>query len=402
MLINCPECELQISDQAITCPHCGYPLKPNKLSSLTAKKRNKLPNRFGQITKIKGSLTNKYRVMVNLGRKPNGKYNLMILKPKGYFRTYNEAYKALVEYNMSPYELAKQYSMDEVFYMWTEENDKKVTSKNIKNSKLYWEYISSIHNLKIQETKISHLKNALTNAFILRKGEKIKASPTVLIKIKQILNMMYDFAVSNEYVNENIARKFELDPLVTKKLKENRTSHITFTDSEINILWENKQDRIVKMILICCYSGIRGGELVSIKHEDINFENMTIIGGSKTNAGKNRIIPIHDKIIDLVKDLYTSTKGKSKYICGWNGTDVGFRFSNYNYNFKNKLEELGLSSLHKTHDCRKTFITKAKKYNLDEYAIKRIVGHAINDITEEVYTERTAEWLRSEINKITV
>ena len=27
MLIKCPECNREISDQAISCPHCGYPLK---------------------------------------------------------------------------------------------------------------------------------------------------------------------------------------------------------------------------------------------------------------------------------------------------------------------------------------------------------------------------------------
>ena len=25
-LIQCPECELQVSDKALSCPHCGYPL----------------------------------------------------------------------------------------------------------------------------------------------------------------------------------------------------------------------------------------------------------------------------------------------------------------------------------------------------------------------------------------
>lgn len=25
---KCPECELQASDKAISCQHCGYPLKP--------------------------------------------------------------------------------------------------------------------------------------------------------------------------------------------------------------------------------------------------------------------------------------------------------------------------------------------------------------------------------------
>lgn len=36
MLIPCPECALNVSDKAISCPHCGFPLKPEKLS----KKKN--------------------------------------------------------------------------------------------------------------------------------------------------------------------------------------------------------------------------------------------------------------------------------------------------------------------------------------------------------------------------
>ena len=30
MLIECPECKKQISDQAKSCPHCGYPIKGNQ------------------------------------------------------------------------------------------------------------------------------------------------------------------------------------------------------------------------------------------------------------------------------------------------------------------------------------------------------------------------------------
>lgn len=25
-LIKCPECQLQVSDKALSCPHCGYPI----------------------------------------------------------------------------------------------------------------------------------------------------------------------------------------------------------------------------------------------------------------------------------------------------------------------------------------------------------------------------------------
>lgn len=57
---------------------------------------------------------------------------------------------------------------------------------------------------------------------------------------------------------------------------------------------------------------------------------------------------------------------------------------------------------HKPHDGRKTFITLAKKYNVDEYAIKYIVGHSISDLTERVYTDREIDWLKAEMEKIKV
>ena len=52
------------------------------------------------------------------------------------------------------------------------------------------------------------------------------------------------------------------------------------------------------------------------------------------------------------------------------------------------------------HDPRKTFVTMCKDKDVDEYAIKRIVRHKIEDITESVYTERTVDWLLEEVKKI--
>ncbi len=37
---------------------------------------------------------------------------------------------------------------------------------------------------------------------------------------------------------------------------------------------------------------------------------------------------------------------------------------------------------------------------MDEYALKEMVGHSIQDITESVYTIRDLEWLREDIEKI--
>ena len=98
MLIKCPECDLQVSDRAFACPHCGYPLKeqPKPVRKSTHKRR-RLPNGFGQISELKGrNLRKPFRAMVTVGKTPKGKPICKLLKPEAFFETYNDAYAALV------------------------------------------------------------------------------------------------------------------------------------------------------------------------------------------------------------------------------------------------------------------------------------------------------------------
>lgn len=66
------------------------------------------------------------------------------------------------------------------------------------------------------------------------------------------------------------------------------------------------------------------------------------------------------------------------------------------------ISALDLNPKHRAHDPRVTFTTMAKKAEIDEYAIKAMVGHSIKDITEAVYITRDIEWLRNDIEKIKI
>jgi len=72
----------------------------------------------------------------------------------------------------------------------------------------------------------------------------------------------------------------------------------------------------------------------------------------------------------------------------------------YKTGFYRIITELGLNPDHRSHDGRTHFVTTAKKFGVDEYAIKYIVGHKVSDIAEKVYTKREFDWLESEIEKI--
>ena len=138
-----------------------------------------------------------------------------------------------------------------------------------------------------------------------------------------------------------------------------------------------------------------------------------MMGGLKTKAGINRTVPIHPRIFHLVKAryekalaanspyLFFSIRMKSNGPTRPKGELMQMRYSA----FQEQLVEeviplLSLNPAHKGHDGRKTFVTMAKAAGIDDFAIKRIVGHYIKDLTERVYTERSLKWLKSEIEKI--
>lgn len=394
MLLPCPECQLQISDKAITCPHCGYPLKPEKAARTTSKKRMRLPNGFGQISRINGkNLRNPWRVMVSVGKTPEGRPVQKILKPHGYFHTYNEAYEALVKYHHNPYDLTDDTTMEELYNRWFESYCKDLAISTIKNNTTTWHYCSSIYDIKVRNITKRHIRNLYDNASIEKNGNITAPTPIMKTRIRALLMQLFDYAIEYDLADVNIPKNVPIPKEESKAANKTTKPHIDFTEEELNILWHNQGDPVVDMTLIGCFSGWRPQELCTMTKEQVNISEMTMTGGSKTEAGKNRTVPIHSAVQNIIKQYYDNCKVHlfGEYLSS---------YQHYKYKFDVMVKKLKLNSDHRPHDCRVQFVTMAKKYQVDDYAIKRIVGHTISDLTEAVYTKRDTEWLRSEIEKI--
>lgn len=408
MLIKCPECELQVSDKALSCPHCGYPFKKDA-RPYKSSKRKRLPNGFGQISEIKGkNLRNPFRVMITVGTSSNGRPLQKPLKPKAYFATYNEAYAALVEYNKNPYDLNDDITVKQLYEKWSAEYFE--TFKNDSSKRTItaaWAYCSQIYNMRVKDIRARHIKWCMEQGTAVINGKEKHPTPNIKDRIKSMFNLMLDYALEYELVDKNYSRTFNLSQDIIDEMKEMKRSHIPFKEEELEILWKNV-DKIkwVNIVLIQCYSGFRPQELGLIEVKNVNLDKNTIIGGMKTKAGTDRLVPIHPKIRNLIETEYNkAVELGSEYLitCTDGATHTGsikFTYDKYVSRFKKILSRLNLNPDHRPHDGRNTFITLAKKYNMDEYAIKYIVGHAINDITEKIYTERDEQWLTEEIKKI--
>ena len=410
-LIKCPECELQVSDKAVACPHCGYPLQPNIKPRKPRNKNNKrrrLPNGFGQISEIKNrNLRNPFRVMISVGKNANGRPICKPLKPESYFPTYNDAYAALVEYNKNPYDLEPSITTKELYEKWITEYEK--TVKSIRHIRLAWSYCSAVYNMRVKDLRARHIKGMEEGISDKVRGKEICKTPSASMKnqIKSLFNLMLDYALEYELVDKNYSRTFKLTEETIKEIITVKNEHIPFTDAEMELLWGCVDDKmLVDIILIQCYSGWRPQEIGSLELANVDLENGTFSGGMKTDAGVNRVVPIHSRIYHLVERKYKEAQELgSPYLFNYVNPNAHRRstaltYSRYQKRFSRICNELKLNPSHRPHDGRKHFVTMAKKYGVDEYAIKYIVGHKVQDITEKIYTQREFEWLKQEIEKI--
>ena len=396
-LLKCPECKHDVSDKATACPHCGYPM--NSSTSTKPRIRNgkptKLPNGYGCIYKLSGRRrkpyaarkTDKWIIDATTGKAKQTYINL------GCFETREEAMIALANYNENPYDIkTDSITFSEVYEKWNKNYFPTLSSpSSIRTITAAYAYCNGLYNMRMRDIKVSHLEGTIINANV---GDSTKG------RIKSLFNMMYKYAVAHDIVEKDYAQVMFANG---NPIKRDRAKNpLPFAQNEIETLWNNLQIPFTDMILIGIYSGWRPQELSILKVEDIDLENGTMKGGLKSDAGKNRIVPIHSVIKPLIENrMKEAIAMQSEYLFndanGQQGTHM--TYDKYRNRFKKVMSRLKFD--HRPHETRHTFITKAKACNVDEYILKLIVGHAIEDITEKVYTHRTMEQLRKEIEKIT-
>lgn len=397
-LLKCPECAHDVSDKAVSCPNCGYPI--NMPSTTKPRIRNgrptKMPNAYGSITKMSGKRRKPYRVRVTdrwviddkTGRSKQ-------LRPTlGYFETREEAMIALATYNENPYDInADNITFSEIYEKWSDGYFRTLSNpSSARTIKAAYSYCNGLYNMRMQDIRVSHLEGTIINAQV---GDSTKA------RIKSLFNMLYRYAVANDIVEKDYASVMFANGNPIKRSRSRDV--IPFTQEEIQMLWNNLEEiPFVDMILIEIYSGWRPQELAILKADDVDITSGTMRGGLKTDAGKNRIVPIHPLIKPLIeKRMSEAATLQSEYLFndtnGQQGTYM--TYDKYRSRFDKVMKRLNLK--HHPHETRHTFITKAKACGVDEYILKLIVGHAIDDITEKVYTHRTIEQLKAEMEKIT-
>lgn len=318
-------------------------------------------NGDGSIFRLSGKRRNPYAVRITKGWTIEGKQKYTYL---GYFRTKTEAKKALTEYLANPYDTNK-FTTGDIFEKWL--TTAKFTDEVIRNYKKVIEN-SGLWNKVFKDIKLFQLEECAR-----------ELTPAMQKRFKASFKNLYIYAMKNDIVTKNLADLMELDKYTAKT-----RDSITSTDIK-KIL--SGEEIIPKLLL---YTGMRISELLEIKSKNVDLENRVIVGGLKTEAGKNRSIPIHKNIIPIIEKLLSNN---TTYLV----TNEKGRKLSYESALR-RWRENEILSKYTPHYTRHTFISQAVKCKIDKVIIQKIVGHSAKDVTDH-YTHFNFEDLLEAIEQ---
>ena len=245
-------------------------------------------------------------------------------------------------------------------------------------------YVAAYKNLApLHEMIFSRIRKRHIQAVIDNCPLKVQAKS----HMKTVCTQMFKFAIDMEIVTTNFAALVELPVQTESEL------HKPFTREELAALWSRTDDLGARVALILCYTGLRPTELALIKTSDVDLTARFMRGGIKTAAGKNRLIPIAEKIFPLVEGFYNP---QNEFLLTVDGKSFAGT-----HNFRRIIwNKSPLLTGHLPHDGRHTCATLMDDADIPLKIKQLILGHSATDITSKVYTHKTQSQLLEAINRI--
>lgn len=385
-LITCPECSGKVSDKAYSCPHCGFPMKEQKILEKPRKAtRKRRANGLGSIVPLRRKSGTIYEVRVNTRIDERGypRYDVI-----GRYTDRVAADTALAEYNTNPYDIdLRNLTFTEVFKRWYKSKFKvEAFHKGKKTSNEYTVQAGYNHCKPLHDRIYSTIHAEEMQELVDSKDISHSTAEHVL----RILKGMGEYALQFDMIKKNYAE------FVKMTKEEDTEPGKPFTESELALLWQHKDFPFVDTILIYCYSGFRINELAKMPLDDIDLENRTFTGGLKTKYSRGRTIPIHSKIYELVKNRYARRFSSLIYHDGTRDISE----IKYRENFDKALKACGITEKHTPQDCRHTCNSLLIEKKADRIVRYKIMGHTGKDINEKIYSHITVKQMREELEKI--
>ena len=380
---KCKKCRKEIPDDSLYCCWCG-----KKQETVPRKKAHKRAHGSGTIHK--DPRYNKPYIAF-APASPGGRRIYV-----GAFSTYGEASAALDDFVRNGRPELYNATFEQIYKLWSEIHYKTISASSVKAYTALIKRYEPLYNYRFADLRTPDFQAVINKA-------QSKATASTL----QALGVMLaDYAVENDIVSKNYAQFVKLP-------KFEKSEKVIFSAEQIAELWQHIDDDRVRVILAMIYMGFRIGEISALTADNVHLNDGYVVAGEKTEAGKNRIIPMPPNIPEISAFFEQWTRHADKNGRLFPCSSTHFR----NAYFYAALVDLGMiqakprktstqgyifeDEQHLTpHSTRHTFASLSADAGIRPDDLQKIIGHANFTTTADIYIHKDAEKLKAEMSKL--
>lgn len=346
----------------------------------------KRANGTGSIVKLAGNRRRPYAVKVS-GR---NKYGQVVQTILSYHAKAAEAQDALEAYRLAksagaaPSVDAASMTVGDVFDAWKAREYRKLKPASIASHNAAWnKRVSRFASRKMRSMALDEWQA------LLDEDEDAGLSQSTINNDALLIKALYSYSMERDIVGKDYSRYLDVPSVGSKRPRE------ALDDLQVARLSQMAAEGVpwADTALMLCYTGFRVSEFLQLTRFSYHPEEGGYLqGGLKTEAGRNRIVPVHPKIQPYLAAWLS--KGGDTVICGERGQAIPPE--QYREHFKSLMERLGAADA-TPHWCRHTFATRLHAAKADPLAIKWLLGHSTKSDVTARYTHESVAILKEAV-----
>lgn len=393
----CPKCKSTPPEGSTYCNVCGKKL-------LSTQKRR---------TKSRGNGTgcayydpvHRYWVaqMIDGYRRPADESHQMIpiKKTKGGFKRREDAlaYCAMVKAEKNKTAVINM-TLKEVYDAWDPWYSPRVDPDTFGCYRAAFAHFKPLHDVNMRDISAGDLQKCMDDC---PRGHRTHQN------MKCTAGLLWAYAVDHNLADKDITENLYIG-------KGASVQRDPLTDIEVEkIRQQIGKDRYAPYIYALCYLGYRPGEMLEIRKNQVSEHDgrLFIIEGKKTDAGRDRVVPVHKKIetiirqqlyipgTDLLFPMYQFTRGSKKEPIP---KFKGFKQMSDNYFnkfcFRPLADRLGIPSNKVPYSARHTFSDKLKDAEGTDKVKASLIGHSDYNFTQKKYQSTNLDELKTAMDSI--
>ena len=310
-----------------------------------------------------------------------------VRRTKGGFTTKREALTYCQQLQSAPKDKPK-LTLQQVYDAWLPAHEARVSKSTMDCYRAAFKYFDDLRYRLIADIDVDELQECLDACPRARRTRE---------NMKAVMGLLYKYAIPRHQATMNLAEYLHTGD-------NDKSTRPAFTAEQVKLIRQQiGLTPYAEYVYVLIYTGFRPAELFSLTKD--SYHDGILTGGIKTEAGKDRAVPVSPKVLPIIEEHVTNCHGF--LFPRENGEQMTVAYFR-DYCFYPVLAAAGIQSIPTTehpayytpYSCRHTFANLLKVAPGSDVDKAKLIGHADYSTTKKMYQSAELEAMKKIIEEL--